>query len=177
MPLKFLGQPFALQLQFTIDIFFSTAVLRKFFNIGFSYKHCNFLHICLLVKMASKTVTRFINLHVNLSLLILSFGVCGSLVSSYASCKFVIWLEDVSAFTSDVRGFVFLVCVCCVLWPESRHRDTFHYWVAQEGKAQSRNEKHNLSMSKKRQNGGRISQRVCISHSLFNKADFLGKRA
>ena len=37
--------------------------------------------------------------------------------------------------------------------------------------------KHNLSMSKKRQNGGRISQRVCISHSLFNKADFLGERA
>ena len=30
---------------------------------------------------------------------------------------------------------------------------------------------------KKRQNGGRISQRVCISHSLFNKADFLGERA
>ena len=42
-------------------IFFSrTAVLRKLFSIRFSYKHCNFSHVCLLVKMASKTVTRSI---------------------------------------------------------------------------------------------------------------------
>ena len=38
--------------------FFRTAVLRKLFDIRFSYKHCNFSRICLLVKMASKTVTR-----------------------------------------------------------------------------------------------------------------------
>ena len=41
-------------------IFFRTAILRKLFGIRFSYKHCNFSHVCLLVKMASKTVTRSI---------------------------------------------------------------------------------------------------------------------
>ena len=40
--------------------FFRTAVLRKLFDIRFSYKHFNFLHVCLLVKMAMKTVTRSI---------------------------------------------------------------------------------------------------------------------
>ena len=59
-PPNCLGQSFALQLQFTIEIFFRTAVLWKLFDIRFSYKHCNFSHICLLVKMASKTVTRSI---------------------------------------------------------------------------------------------------------------------
>ena len=37
-------------------IFFRTAVLRKLFDIRFSYKHCNFSQVCLLVKMASKTM-------------------------------------------------------------------------------------------------------------------------
>ena len=46
---KILGQFF---------IFFSTAVLRNLIDIGFTYKHCNFSHVCLLVKMATKTVTR-----------------------------------------------------------------------------------------------------------------------
>ena len=41
-------------------MFFSTAVLRKLFDISFSYKHCNFARVCLLVKMASKTVRRSI---------------------------------------------------------------------------------------------------------------------
>ena len=59
-PPNFLGQCFALQLQFTSHIFFRKAVMRKLFNIRFSYKHCNFSRICLLVKMASKTVTRSI---------------------------------------------------------------------------------------------------------------------
>ena len=41
--------------------FFSrTAVLRKLYDIRFSYKHCNFSRVYLLVKMASKTVTRAI---------------------------------------------------------------------------------------------------------------------
>ena len=39
---------------------FRTAVLRKLFDIRFSYKHYNFSRDCLLVKMASKTVTRAI---------------------------------------------------------------------------------------------------------------------
>ena len=39
---------------------FRTAVLRKLFDIRFSYKHSNFSQVCLLVKMASKTVTRSI---------------------------------------------------------------------------------------------------------------------
>ena len=59
----FLGQSFALQLQFTIDIIFKTTVLRKLFDISFSYKHCNFSHVCLLVRMVSKTVTRSILLY------------------------------------------------------------------------------------------------------------------
>ena len=41
-------------------IFFRTEVLRKLFDIRFPFKHCNFSHVCLLVKMASKTVTRSI---------------------------------------------------------------------------------------------------------------------
>ena len=32
----------------------------KLFDIGFSYKHCNFSRVYLLVKMASKTMTRSI---------------------------------------------------------------------------------------------------------------------
>ena len=39
---------------------FRTAVLRKLYDLRFSYKHCNFSRVCLLVKMASKTVTRSI---------------------------------------------------------------------------------------------------------------------
>ena len=52
--------------------FYRTGVLRKLFEIRFSYKHCNFSHICLLVKMASKTVTRsiFYCYEVTVSLLI-----------------------------------------------------------------------------------------------------------
>ena len=38
--------------------FFRTVVLRKLFDIRFSNKHCNFSRVCLLVKVASKTVTR-----------------------------------------------------------------------------------------------------------------------
>ena len=40
--------------------FFRTFVLRKLFDIRFSYKHCNFSRACLLVKVASITVTRSI---------------------------------------------------------------------------------------------------------------------
>ena len=42
--------------------YFRTAVLQKSFDITFSYKHSNFSRSCLLIKMASKTVTRSINL-------------------------------------------------------------------------------------------------------------------
>ena len=38
------------------SFFFRTAVLRKLLDIRFSYNHCNFSRVCLLVKMASKTV-------------------------------------------------------------------------------------------------------------------------
>ena len=41
-------------------MFFKAAILRKLFDIRFSYKHGNFSHVCLLMKMASKTVTRSI---------------------------------------------------------------------------------------------------------------------
>ena len=57
-PKIFLIQSFSLQLQSTIFFFFlRTAVLPKLFDIRFSYKHCNFSHVCLLVKIASKTMT------------------------------------------------------------------------------------------------------------------------
>ena len=55
-----------MKLKFTIHVFFEpTAVLRKLFDIRFSYKHCNFSRDCLLVKMASKTliITRSIVHH------------------------------------------------------------------------------------------------------------------
>ena len=44
-------------------VFFRTAVLRKLFDIRISYKLYNFLSGCLLVKMASKTVTSSILPH------------------------------------------------------------------------------------------------------------------
>ena len=56
----FSGESLAVKLQFTNHIFFRTAVLRKLFDIRFSYNHCNFSRVCLLVKMALKTVTRSI---------------------------------------------------------------------------------------------------------------------
>ena len=44
--------------------FFRTAVLRKLFDIRFSNNHCNFARVCLLVKTASKTLTRSITITV-----------------------------------------------------------------------------------------------------------------
>ena len=49
--------------------FFRTAVIRTLFDIRFSYNHCNFSCACLLLKMASKTVTRSILIYGELSLL------------------------------------------------------------------------------------------------------------
>ena len=54
---KLLSDNFSLH----FTVFFKTDVLRKLFDIGFSYKHCNFTPTCLLVKMASKAVIRPIN--------------------------------------------------------------------------------------------------------------------
>ena len=51
---------FSLQLTFFQNSRF-TETRRKLFDIRFSYKHCNFSHVCLLVKIASKTVTRSIH--------------------------------------------------------------------------------------------------------------------
>ena len=45
------------------SFFFRTAVLRKLFDISFSYNHCNFSRVCLLVKMALKTMTRSITVY------------------------------------------------------------------------------------------------------------------
>ena len=63
-PQNILVKSFAVQLQFTVHIFSRTAVLRKLFDTEFSHKHCNFSHVCLLVEMASKTVTRSIGCYV-----------------------------------------------------------------------------------------------------------------
>ena len=38
--------------------FFRKAVLGKLFDIWFSYKHCNFSHVCLLVKDRDKIYTK-----------------------------------------------------------------------------------------------------------------------
>ena len=72
-PQIFSGESLGVKLQFTNHIFFRTAVLRKLFDIRFSYKHCNFSRVCLLVKMASKTVTRSIAL---------AFSLCVSVPAS-----------------------------------------------------------------------------------------------
>ena len=45
-----------MKLYFTNHIFFRKVALRKLFEIRFSYKNCNFSGVCLLVKIASKTV-------------------------------------------------------------------------------------------------------------------------
>ena len=44
------------------DLISRTASLRKFFDIRFSYEHCNFSHGCLSVNMASKTMIRSIKI-------------------------------------------------------------------------------------------------------------------
>ena len=60
-PSNFSGESLGVKLWFTNHIFFfRTAAVRKLFDIRFSYNHCNFSRVCLLVKMASKTVTRSI---------------------------------------------------------------------------------------------------------------------
>ena len=46
--------------------YFRTAVLRKLFDIRFSYTHCNFSRVCLLVKIASKTVTRSLSIGITI---------------------------------------------------------------------------------------------------------------
>ena len=58
--LKNTNNPLLCSFSLQIIFFFRSAVLQKLFDIRFSYKHCNFSRVCLLVKMASKTVTRSI---------------------------------------------------------------------------------------------------------------------
>ena len=43
--------------------FFQKSRFQKLFDIRFSYTHCKFSHVCLLVKMASKMVTRSVKLN------------------------------------------------------------------------------------------------------------------
>ena len=57
-PKFFQDNPLLCSFSLQLILFFRTAVLWKLFDIRFSYKYCNFSHVCLLVKMASKTVTR-----------------------------------------------------------------------------------------------------------------------
>ena len=59
-PQKFVGRILYCVALVKILFFFRTVVLRILFDITFSYNHCNFSRVCLLVKMASKTVTRSI---------------------------------------------------------------------------------------------------------------------
>ena len=50
-PPNFLSQPLLCSFSLQLIIFFWTAVLGKLFDVRFSYKHCNFSHVCLLVKI------------------------------------------------------------------------------------------------------------------------------
>ena len=58
IPLIFFLKSFSWCKKFPIHEFFGSDVLWKLFDIGFPYKHCYFEPVCLLVKMASKTVIR-----------------------------------------------------------------------------------------------------------------------
>ena len=58
----FQENPWKWSFSLQIIFFFRTAALRKLFDIRFSNNHCNFSPVCLLVKMGSKTVTRFIKM-------------------------------------------------------------------------------------------------------------------
>ena len=51
-----------------------------------------------------------------------------------------------------------------------------YYLPAREGKAQSRNEKHILSMSKKDKIADGSLRRFCVSHSPFKGADYCGEK-
>ena len=55
MPSIFLVEFLGVKDKFAIHSFFRTDVLRKLFDIRFSYKHCNFSRVCLLFEMASKS--------------------------------------------------------------------------------------------------------------------------
>ena len=58
-PSKFVSRIlYLVALVYNLYFFFQADVLRRLFDIGFSYKHCNFTPACLPVKMASKTVIR-----------------------------------------------------------------------------------------------------------------------
>ena len=61
-------------LVYNLYFFFQADVLRRWFDIGFSYKHCNFTPACLPVKMASKTVIRPILSHLFQFIQLLSRG-------------------------------------------------------------------------------------------------------
>ena len=56
--------------------FFRKAVMQKLFDIRFSCKHCNFSRICLLFKIASKTVTRSILPHTAYIMCLCFFAEC-----------------------------------------------------------------------------------------------------
>ena len=57
-PQFFSGESLGVKIYFAIHIFFRTAVLRKFLDIRFSYKHCNFSRGCLLVKTVIRPIER-----------------------------------------------------------------------------------------------------------------------
>ena len=61
IPPIFFLKSFSYCQKFPIHEFFRSDVLWKLFDIGFPYNHCYFEPVCLLVKMASKTVIRPIN--------------------------------------------------------------------------------------------------------------------
>ena len=58
MPSNFFSRILKSEALVNNSYFFKAAVLQKLLDIRFLYKHCNFSGVCLLVKMASKTVTR-----------------------------------------------------------------------------------------------------------------------
>ena len=92
-------------------IFFSrTAVLQKLFDIGFSYKHCNYSRVCILVKMASKTVTKsFVSSSLPTKLLERFYTVYAEFMLIQSSVKTTPWL-NIKNHTSKMVSSSFSNC-------------------------------------------------------------------
>ena len=76
---------------------YDLSVLRKLFDIRFSYKHCNFSHVCLLVKMASKTRQGLLRFAFSLNSVTASFQSVEALFSE---------TDEAGLFTMTLRVFV-----------------------------------------------------------------------
>ena len=82
MPLIFFSRILRSEALVYKSYLFRRAILRKLFDIRLSYKHCNFSPICLLVKMALKSVTRSIQSTFEISLVIFHRSRCSHVLGN-----------------------------------------------------------------------------------------------